>query len=57
MGNDKLKEMFKKKMLDKAGNKIVASYIHIPGKEDVVVVMDVCRETRDTDGTIFRKVS
>ena len=57
VGNNKLKEMFKKKMLDKAGNKIVANYIEIPGKNDVVVIVDFCRETRDADGTVIRKVS
>ena len=57
LGNDELKEMFKKKMLDKAGNKIIANYLAIPGKNDVIVVIDFCRETRDTDGNIVRKVS
>lgn len=57
LGNEKLKEMFKKKMMDKAGNKIIVNYLEIPGKTDVIVILDFCRETRDGDGEIIRKVN
>lgn len=52
-----LTEMFNKGIINKSGNKVVVNYIPITGKQLIVLVIDVCRETAGMDGIMTRRVS
>ena len=52
-----LKELFSKRMMNKIGNKIIVSYIVLPGKDTVLVTIDICREKTNNEGEFERSVS
>ena len=52
-----LKDLFSKRMMNKIGNKIIVSYIVLPGKNTVIVIIDICRERNNKEGDFERNVS
>lgn len=52
-----LTEMFNRGIINKSGNKILVNYITLTGKNAIVVVIDVCRETKNKEGVTVRIVS
>lgn len=47
---DMLKQMLRKRMLNRSGNKIVVYWKELTGKDIIIVVVDVCRETTAPEG-------
>lgn len=47
---DMLKQMLRKRMLNRSGNKIIVYWKELSGKDVIIVVIDVCRETNPGEG-------
>lgn len=57
VSTDQLKQLLRKRMMNKSGNKVFFYYKELTGKSMVVVVLDVFRETNRGDDEINRSVS
>ena len=59
VSTEQLKQLLRKRLMNKSGNKIFFLYRELMDKGIVVVVLDVCRETKIDDGEeqISRSVS